>query len=192
MANSKTHITNPLSWVDDYGDYLYAYAFKKLLSKDLAEDLLQDAFLAAFQAKESFKGKSTEKTWLASILKRKIADYYRQLAKNRERTFSDNSSFITDKFMHGQWKEEKAPLVWDMDGDWAKDERFLEIIRKCITFLPPKWKAVFALKHMEDTNTQKISEDLKVSESNIWVILHRSRLQLRACIEQLLQEDHLK
>ena len=192
MAKSKTHKTNPQNWVNDYGDYLYAYAFKKLLSKDLAEDLLQDTFLSAFQARESFKGKSAEKTWLASILKRKIADHYRQLAKSRERLSSDNSPFITDKFMHGQWKEDKAPLQWDMDGDWSKDESFIEIIRRCIAFLPEKWKAVFALKHIEDTSTQVISEELAVSESNIWVILHRSRLQLRTCIEQILKEDHLK
>ena len=190
MEKLNKYTTSPLSWVNDYGDYLYA--FKKLFSKDLAEDLLQDTFLAAFQAKETFKGKSTEKTWLASILKRKIADHYRQLAKNKERISSDNSPFISDRFMHGRWKEDQAPIEWDMDGDWSKDEQFLDIIRKCITFLPPKWKAVFALKHMEDTNTQRISEDLEVSESNIWVILHRSRLQLRACIEQLLKEDHLK
>ena len=70
MEKLNKYTTSPLSWVNDYGDYLYA--FKKLFSKDLAEDLLQDTFLAAFQAKETFKGKSTEKTWLASILKRKI------------------------------------------------------------------------------------------------------------------------
>jgi len=183
---------NPQKWVNDYGDYLYGFAFKKLLSKDLAEDILQDTFLSAFQAKDTFKGNSNEKTWLVGILKRKIADHYRKLSKRRENISDNNSPFISDRFLQGSWKEDKVPLQWDTDGDWSKDERFIEFIKRCIAILPEKWKAVFALKHMEDTNTQEISEELDISESNIWVILHRSRLQLRECIEQLLKKDHLK
>jgi len=188
----KTKLTNPENWVNNYGDYLYAYAMSKLFSKNLAEDLLQDTFLSAFQAKNKFKGNSNEKTWLTSILKRKIADHYRKRAKNKEQLSVDNSPFIKDKFMHGRWKEEKVPLQWDMDGDWSKDESFIEVIKRCISFLPKKWHAVFALKHMEDSSTHEISDELDISESNIWVILHRSRLQLRECIEQLLKADHLK
>ena len=71
---SATSVLKPEKWIELYGDYLYSYAMSKLFSKDLAEDLLQETFLSAFQSKDNFKGNSNEKTWLVSILKRKIAD----------------------------------------------------------------------------------------------------------------------
>ena len=65
---------NPSEWVDQYGDYLYNYAYSRVSNSETAYDLVQDTFLAALSALKSFEGRSTEKTWLISILKRKIID----------------------------------------------------------------------------------------------------------------------
>ncbi len=186
MDDNKINKLNPELWVNNYGDYLYNYAISKLLSKDLAEDLLQETFLAAFKSKEKFKGKSSEKTWLISILKIKIADYYRKKYKNIEQEQNYDSPFIEDKFMHGRWKEESAPNEWNISNiNLSDDNDFLAVLKKCISFLPDKWKAVFVLKHIDEANNNEICNELNVSESNIWTILHRSRLKLRQCIENL-------
>ena len=186
MSVAENNIINPEKWVSEYGDYLYGYAMSKLFSKDLAEELLQETFLSAFQSKDNFKGKSNEKTWLVSILKRKIFDYYRKKSKSKEVLPNYESPFIEDSFMHGRWKQENAPLAWDIgDADLLQNEDFVGILKKCITYLPDKWKAVFTLKHLEEASNNEICEELEVSESNIWTILHRSRLKLRECIEKL-------
>ncbi len=187
MTHQKNTTLNPEQWVNQHGDYLYSYAMSKLFSQELSEDLLQETFLSAYQSKDKFKGNSNEKTWLVSILKRKIADYYRKKYKNKEELSNYDSPFIQDEFMHGQWKEEKAPMQWDVDDEWSKDESFIKILKKCISHLPEKWKAIFSLKHIEQAPNSEICEELNVSESNIWTILHRSRLQLRECIERLIK-----
>ncbi len=46
-------------------------------SKETVEDLVQDSFLASFQSIENFEGKSQSKTWLFSILKKKISEHFR-------------------------------------------------------------------------------------------------------------------
>lgn len=183
----ESKILNPDLWIDNYGDYLYNYAYSKLFSVDLAEDLLQETFLSAFKSVDSFKGKSTEKTWLISILKRRIADYYRKKMKEKEdKVLDNNSPFITDKFRHGAWKEDHRPTDWGAtDVDLSDSEDFIVTLKKCISLLPDKWKAVFSLKHVENASNNDIIDELGVSESNIWTILHRSRLQLRECIEKL-------
>ena len=185
MTQSETITLNPEQWINQHGDYLYSYAMSKLFSKDLSEDLLQETFLSAYQSKDKFKGNSNEKTWLVSILKRKIADHYRKKYRNKEELSNYDSPFIQDDFMHGRWKEEKAPIQWDVDDDWSKDESFIKILKKCISSLPDKWKAIFSLKHLEQAPNSEICEELNVSDANIWTILHRSRLQLRECIERL-------
>ena len=65
---------SPDNWVEDYGDYLFNYTISRVSDSQLAYDLVQDTFLAALSARDSFEGRSTEKTWLISILKRKIID----------------------------------------------------------------------------------------------------------------------
>lgn len=184
MTNSKVHNLNPEKWVNAYGDYLYSFAMSRLSSQALAEDLLQETFLSAYQARDSFKGKSNEKTWLVSILKRRIADYYRKKARSKEQSSTFDSPFVQEDFLNGTWKENRSPLQWDQSEDWAQDEAFVQIMKKCISKLPDKWKSVFSMKHVEEAKNAEICEELDVTESNIWTILHRCRLQLRECIEK--------
>src|SRR5258708_7273824 len=79
MQNS---LSNPQQCVDLYADALYAYALKVIPHPDQVENLIQETFLAALKSKDSFKGQSTEKTWLIGILRHKITDYLR--AKYKE------------------------------------------------------------------------------------------------------------
>lgn len=180
---------DPERWVSEYGDYLYSYAMSRIYSTELAEDLLQETFLSAIQAASKFKGNSNEKTWLVSILKRKIVDHFRAKSKIEEQTFDTESPFIQDRFMHGHWKNERVPHEWDTEqSDWANDEEFIRILKQCIAFLPEKWQAVFSLKHVEEISTSDICKELEISDSNLWVILHRTRLQVRQCIENVLSK----
>ncbi len=189
MTQKETEkILEPKLWIEKHGNYLYNFAMSRLSSKDLAEDLLQETFLAAYRNKDRFHGDSNERTWLTSILKRKIFDYYRRKFRSKEQLVEFDSPFIQDEFMHGRWKENRVPHPWDMDEDWSSDEEVMKFVRLCISYLPEKWKAVFSLKHVEQADNKEIQKELQISESNIWVILHRSRLKLRECIEKLMNK----
>jgi len=186
MQEEKIKILNPEKWINDYGDFLYNYALSRMFSREEAEDLIQETFLAAFKSIDKFQGQSTERTWLVSILKRKIVDYYRKKGRSKEQLSDTDSPFIRDKFMYGRWKEGSEPHEWDIsDSTISDNEEFIDIIKKCISALPDKWKSVFSLKHIEEAPNSEICDDLEISESNIWVILHRSRLQIRQCVEKL-------
>ena len=75
---NTTHTEQLEVCVNEYSDYLYNFAMTKLSDKDLALDLIQDTFVAAFQGVDTFEGRSAPKTWLTSILKRKIIDHWRK------------------------------------------------------------------------------------------------------------------
>ena len=72
---------DPTVWVDEHGDYLFRYALMRLRDETLAEDLVQETLLAAIQSLASYGGKSTERTWLTSILKHKLVDFYRKSSR---------------------------------------------------------------------------------------------------------------
>ena len=63
---------NPDKWINNYADYLFNYAVVRVNDGDLAKDLVQETFYAGLKSAKNFLGKSTERTWLVSILKRKV------------------------------------------------------------------------------------------------------------------------
>ena len=176
---------DPDKWVNDYGDKLYAYAYSRTGSVEIAEDLVQETFLAGLKNLKTFKGDSSEYTWLVSILKRKIIDHYRQKASRA--TFSVDNEKIRFKqsgFMAGNWIKDKAPKAWSNDTVSAMEsEEFMRILYYCIKYLPEKWASCFILRVIEEMPGEKVCKELDITSSNLWTILHRARLQLRDCLE---------
>jgi RNA polymerase sigma-70 factor (ECF subfamily) len=77
MATEK-HTLNPNAWVDLHADYLFYYANSRISDTEMAKDLVQETFLSGLKAMNNFKGKASERTWLTSIIKRKVIDHYRK------------------------------------------------------------------------------------------------------------------
>ena len=185
MIITKNHQLNPPStWVDKYGDYLYSFALYRIQDDSLAQDLVQDTLTAALQAKERFKGTSSEKTWLTGILKHKIIDFLRK--KYREPVFEDN--ILESQAMHdcfddkGKWKT--GPEEWASDPERLLEQKsFLNIVKKCIQDLPKRPARALALRELEGETTKTICKVLNVTTTNCWVILHRARFLMRKCIE---------
>ena len=65
-------------WLVQHGDALYQYARSRVGNREVAEDLVQDALLAALQSRDQFQSRATIRTWLVSILRHKIVDFYRR------------------------------------------------------------------------------------------------------------------
>lgn len=192
IDNSKNSL-KPEHWVDEYGDFLYSYAVTRVYSQEIAEDIIQETFYSAFKAKDKFQGKSNERTWLVSILKNKIIDYYRKKANNPElpdydfelETEIEDSSFISKGAFKGHWKDGKGPGDWHLSPiNKLESEEFYQVLFRCLSFLPEKWAAAFTLKNMEDAESEIICKNLNISASNLWVIMHRARMQLRDCMEK--------
>ena len=74
-----THKIDPNKWIDSYSDYLFNYTITRVKDRDTAQDLVQDTFFAGLKSMKNFKGEASERTWLISILKRKIIDHYRKI-----------------------------------------------------------------------------------------------------------------
>jgi len=175
---------DPSEWVDRYGNYLFRYAMLRLRDRSASEDLVQETFLAALKDRGSFSGGSSEATWLVGILKHKIADHYRHQA--REAPLED-----------GDLREQSDPYPFDGLGHWVsgpadwggnpadryREKKFLDQFTKCLSGLSPNHANAFTLREIEGEDTRTICKVLNVSETNLWVILHRARMQLRQCLE---------
>ena len=176
--------TGPEAWLDEHGDCLYGFALMRVRKPDVAEDLVQETLLAALRSKERFEGRSKIRTWLVGILKFKIADHFRKLA--RETSFTD-LNFLEDelngKFKNDFWIHERGPKEWRAVDATFDREEFWTTFRGCVSKLPPRVADVFLLREMDDRSSREICDTLSISDSNLWVMLHRARMALRECLE---------
>ena len=53
----------------------------------------------------------------------------------------------------------------------------------CIEKLPAQMGRVFLMREWLELETDEICKELVISATNLWVVLHRARLRLRACLE---------
>lgn len=187
---SVNQLSDPESWVDQHGDFLYRYALLRLRDPAVAEDVVQETFLAALQARHNFAGQSSEKTWLVGILKHKIIDHFRKISRERPvhdielRPDDPVELFQTSGEWIGHWDLERGPTEWAADpGHVLEQMEFWKVLERCLSELPARMASAFTLREMEDLSSEEICKALGISATNLWVMLHRARAHLRHCLE---------
>jgi RNA polymerase sigma-70 factor (TIGR02943 family) len=182
LEEKKDNNLDPDKWVDRYADDLFRFALSKVGETELAEDLIQETFISGIKGMSNFKGKSSEKTWLISILRNKIIDHYRKRASSKESYNADLSEEYFDE--NGGWKADSTPGSWKLDFSTEIERtEFRDILGRCMGKLSDTAAAIFAMKNMEGYSSKEICKELNISSSNYWVQMHRSKLQLRTCLE---------
>jgi len=187
-SSQPTAGTGPEQWVDAYADVLYRYAVSRVGRSHLAEDLVQDTLLAAMQARRSFRGDAQERTWLIGILRHKVLDHFRSAKTRRETQLGrddDDGGDVFDAWFNekGGWKQ--PPGRWTPDGQQLlESQEFWGVFHDCMTNLPDRPRQVFTMKVMGDQASTEVCKELKITSTNLWVVLHRARALLRACLEK--------
>jgi len=167
-------------------DYLLRYASLQLRNPAQVEDAVQETLLAALEGLERFSGRSTLRTWLTGILKHKIIDHLRRSRRERplgsdddERTETEivDALFAED----GHWRG--FPADWGSPAKSLENSRFWKAFELCLQRLPARTARVFTMREVMEMSTDDICQELEISTTNCWVMLHRARLTLRECLE---------
>ncbi len=193
MNQAKQYSLDPSNWLRHYGDYLFSVAMMKLNDRQLAEDMVQETFLSGIKAATGFKGGSSEKTWLTSILNNKIIDQYRKksVLKNEGEYIQATDDSFTEIFFESgpgfipHWLESSSPGKWGAAADKSINEKeFEDVLQACIKKMPEKLMVVFLAKFIEEDTSENICKELGISPSNYWVIIHRAKVLVRSCLEK--------
>ena len=178
--NSGCEPTLSSDWVDAHADYLFNFAVGQVRDAGIAEELVQETFLAAVKSSARFYGQSSERTWLVGILRHKIFDHLRRTC--RERAVRVDVPATTDN--SESW-EESMFWVHDVAAECHSPARrmemseFREALELALGKLPPRIAQVFQLYEIEERPNREVCAQMNISESNLWVMLHRARKQLR-------------
>ncbi|MCE5229677.1 sigma-70 family RNA polymerase sigma factor [bacterium] len=180
---------DPERWVDEHGDALYRFALIRLRDPERAEDIVQETFAAALHARAHFAGRSTERTWLIGILKRKIIDQYRkrwrevpatELAAGAEEDLAVQSMFDE----RGHWLQQYGPNSWSNPSSAIQEEDFFRTLHGCMGALPGRLADAFTLREIDSIPSDEVCQILGITPTNLWAMLHRARVRLRMCMEK--------
>jgi len=168
------------SWVDNHGDYLFNFAIGQVRNAHIAEDLVQETFLGALKSQAGFSGRSSERTWLVGILRHKIYDHLRKTCRAR-------AVRVDPMPFHDDNKAFDESLLWvhQIAAESLSASRRLELaefrahLEKAMGKLPLRLAQVFQLYSIDELSNREVCDQLNISQSNLGVMLHRARRQLR-------------
>ena len=153
--------------VDRYKDMAYRVAFRMLGDADAAKDMAQEGFIAAYHALGDFQFNSRFSSWLYRIVVNKCRDHFR--ARNETVPVDELCDSVSGK---DPTPEEAAACR--QSGD---------IVQQALDKLPPDYREVIVLKHIEGFDYQEIAGVLGVSVGALKVRAHRGREMLRKLLE---------
>jgi len=173
-------------WVEDHSDILYGYCLRRTADAELAKDLVQETFLAAWRNREAYKGEASEKNWLFVILKSKLIDHYRKLANKAtlEAIAQEHNDVV---YFDGEDHWRKGMYPKDRRVSFSQPvevKEFYAIFRSCGKKLKELQYSVFVMKYVDGLESEEICKVLGLTSSNYWVLVHRAKVQLRACLEK--------
>jgi len=168
------------SWVDNHGDYLFNFAVGQVRDAHVAEDLVQETFLGALKSQAGFSGRSSERTWLVGILRHKIYDHLRKTCRAR-------AVRVDPMPLHDDSEAFDESLLWvhQVAAESLSASRRLELaefrahLEKAMGKLPLRLAQVFQLYSIDELSNREVCDQLNISQSNLGVMLHRARRQLR-------------
>ncbi|MBN1980229.1 MAG: sigma-70 family RNA polymerase sigma factor [Chitinivibrionales bacterium] len=173
---------NPSQWVEKYGDHLFNFANQRLGNRQQAQDAVQDTFLSALGSKKKPQDETQEKSWLFSILRNKIIDYYRSQAVRKHDTFDEDYDTFDHLFdEQGEWISEVKPWSRSPEQTYA-DSQFQKIFWSCIAKLKRKYQTTFLFRDVDGLSVEDIVDTLNISKTNFGVLIHRARTQMRSCL----------
>lgn len=180
---------DPDRWIEDHGDHLFRYAMFRLRDREAAEDAVQETLLAAMQSQGQYQRRSSERTWLIAILRHKIVDHLRRSSRYLSLELESEADFESLCFeaegkFKGHWRGAFAPAAEFRCDEIVEEKDFLATLDRCLRALPERMATVFILKEIDGLSCDEICQSLNLTKSNLWVLLHRARLQLRHSLEK--------
>ena len=175
-------------FLEDVRRQMIKFATLQLGDGHLAEDAVQEALIGALKNASSFGGRAALKTWIFAILKNKIADTlrYKQRVVNAGSLLHEDEEdeALSELFdRKGHWQRDERPVAWGNPEASLREKYFWSMFEACLERLPPKQARVFMMREFLELDADEICATMNLTTSNLHVLLHRSRLRLRECIE---------
>jgi RNA polymerase sigma-70 factor (ECF subfamily) len=184
--------------VNQHHSSLIRMAMGYVADREVAEEVVQDTWMAVIESLSRFECRSSLRTWICGILIHKAKD--RGVREKRHTTFSAFESYDDDndeavdpsRFQQtGEWAGHWAfpPQPWDdrTPEKLLASKQAVDCMQRAIETLPATLKEVLILRDVEGVEAKEVCEILNITETNLYVRLHRARERVRVAVETYLE-----
>jgi RNA polymerase sigma-70 factor (ECF subfamily) len=183
--------------VTHHQEMLTRMAMMYVGNRATAEEVVQETWMAVMTGLDRFEGRSLLHAWICAILIHKAKD--RGVREKRRKTFSGfkwetatwNGDLDPSRFgPRGEWFEPGAfsRQLWDdrTPEKLLASRQAIACMWHAIETLPTLQREVLILRDVHGIETKKVCQQLKISETNFYVRLHRARERVKVAVETAL------
>jgi RNA polymerase sigma-70 factor (ECF subfamily) len=145
--------------IEEHTPALLAFAQRMLKRSADAEDAVQETWISAIRSAHTFEGRSSLRTWLTGILRKRIFDYYQ-----RERWLDPLPSEMSDGF---------PSLAERSDLRTAASH-----VRRALSELRELERTAIVLCHMDEMDRVEAATRMGISRDHLRMVLHRAHTKL--------------
>jgi RNA polymerase sigma factor (sigma-70 family) len=150
---------------EQYLPKVYRYISYRINDVPAAEDLTSTVFEKALAKFTSFNPQKAQfSTWIFTIARNTLVDYYRTSHRSQTVTLEDP----------GVLREEETG--WEQASERTEE---IHHLNTCLAQLSRQEQEIIALKFGAEMNNRQIAAQLALTESNVGVILYRTVRKLR-------------
>lgn len=140
---------------------LFRYARSRVRSDALAHDLVQETWAAALSAVHRFEGRSSIKTWMTAILRRKIVDHHRRSRPSVS------------------FEEYHAEPVRPPERERMDDLAAVKRVEEHLPELPRREREAVTLIDIQGFDREEAANEMGINRGALRVLLHRGRHKLK-------------
>jgi len=152
-----------------HGPALHRYARRMTRDDAAVQDIVQETFVAAWRQIDRFRGEASPRTWLFAICARKVIDSHRvKRAVPLDDRLLDpaDTSATADPFAN------------------VSNAEFLVALEAALAELPPRQRAVWLLREVEELTYPQIATILALSPDGARGHHHRARTTLQQRLQR--------
>ena len=166
LKRAQTNAVGVAELFDAYFDRIYAYAYRRVGSRQVAEDLAATVFEDAMNGikRVHWQGKPII-AWLYRIAARRIADYYRVHR-------------VTESL------DDRLELIGEAIGDAVERDDEYRAVRCGIECLTERDREIIRLAFFDELDGAEMAATLGCTPNNVYVRLHRALKNLRSILEK--------
>jgi RNA polymerase sigma-70 factor (ECF subfamily) len=160
------------AWYDDAVGRVYGYLYGRCGGDiEVAEDITQQAFIQAIRHWQTFDGRSDPITWLCSIARNKLADYYREQERQRRRHLQ-----LVVREIESQTSAANHEI----------DDR--DAIVAALRQLPDMERTALVLRYVDDLSVSEVAALLRRSVDATDALIRRAKERFRTVYPEAFDE----
>ena len=172
--------TTLVALVTEYQMQMIRIARRYVDDPEIAQEVVQETWLAAMRGLHAFAGRAALKSWIFAILLNQ--------ARTRGKQEKRRRLLLVDADALAQADETGAAERWTRNVVASPETQLLHeesnhYLAQAIAALPTQQRLVITLADLEGRSPTEICHQLKISEANQRVLLHRARQQVRLALQ---------